>query len=655
MTWISTHTAIFLLWVTLVSLPTQLKAQSHSGDQLLTGVVEGFYGTPWTPEQRVDLIQFMGEFGLKHYVYAPKDDPLHRNRWSEPYPDSNLQKFGQLLELGEQNGVTIWFAISPGLSIRYSNDEDFSKLTAKLDQVMNAGFRNVALFLDDVPERLQHEEDREVYSNIAYAHADLIQRLHAYLLERGVALWVCPTVYTDSFGDQQHLSALGPLVPDGVPLFWTGPDVASPDITKADVDRWTKRTGSTPLIWDNYPVNDFEVWRPFLGPYPPRDPDGVRSTLGFIANPGPSMYTSMVGLAALVDLVSAPDQYNPDSAHRDALIKLFGEDAYPLVRPIVDFYSAYGWEDHAFSGLYKPGTPLLVSRTDSLIAGMKTHLENLRNVSSKNARLTGFLSEVSGYFEASVARYDNMKADPNYWVFNDSLLFNDELDRYTAKSVRRPLSVNSRDWSQIPRKPMFRDGVAEDSDFNYYDVQYAATPDTLFTRIMFKAGTYVYIDQQTMFGGNLATLSVSARPSESMMHPADGDLFVVTTPGNPFIELSRFTLKLGGFASRGIADINLRQISSFFHQFAVVPAPEYRNLFDGVRVEGYNEKNEFYLMAAIPRNGRNEILLNWSLNLFTTVAGSDTENPRSATFNWMASRRSYLGNPQTWVRIQIPD
>ncbi len=654
MTSIATKMVVVLLAAYFI-VPQSTKGQYRLGELPTTGVVEGFYGTPWTPEQRVDLIRFMGEFGLKHYVYAPKDDPLHRNRWSEPYPDSTLQKFRQLLELGDQNRVTIWFAISPGLSIRYSNDEDFSKLTAKLDQVINAGFRNVALFLDDVPERLQHEEDREVYSNIAYAHADLIERLHDYLMDRSVELWVCPTVYTDSFGDQQHLTVLGPLVPDGVPLFWTGPDVASPDITKADVDRWTKRTGSAPLIWDNYPVNDFEVWRPFLGPYPPRDPEGVRSTLGFIANPGPSIYTSMVGLAALSNMVSAPDQYNPDSAHRNALIKLFGKDVYPLIQPIVEFYSAYGWQDHTFSGLYKPGVHLVVSRTDSLIAEMKAHLERLRNYPTANSRLSGFLNEVSGYFDASVSRYENMKGDPHYWIFDDTLLFNDELDRYEAKSVRRPLSVNSRDWRQIPRNPLFRDGVPVDGGLTYYDVQYAFTPDTLYTRMLFKVGLYAYVDQQTMFGGNLATLAVSAGSPESTMHPAASDLFVVTTPGNPFVELSRFTLNLGGFASRGIADINLRQISSFFHQFAVVPDPENRNLFDGVRVEGYNDKSEFFLMAAIPRNGRNIIHLNWSLSLFSMVVDPASQTQRSVTFNWMASRRSYLGNPQTWVCIQISD
>lgn len=622
---------------------------------MLSGVVEGFYGTPWTSEQRLDLIRFMGEFGLGHYVYAPKDDPLHRGRWRELYPDSTLSAFESLLKAGRDSQVTIWFAISPGLSIRYSSEEDFEKLKAKLGQVIDAGFQHVALFLDDVPERLQHADDRELYSSIAYAHGDLIQRLHAYLNERGVQLWVCPTVYADSFGEQTYLDALGPLMPKGVPLFWTGPDVASPDITEADVARWTGRTGSKPLVWDNYPVNDYEVWRPFLGPYPPRDPDGVRSTLGFIANPGPSIYSSMVGLATLAEMLSDPAGYDATAAHERALRAMFGDEVYPKLAPVVEFYSAYGWEDHPLSGLYKPGMPIRVTELDSALTALEAHLGELGAYGDGNVRLKGLVREVEGYLHDSKRRLESMKSDEKYTKIGDELVYDSSLDQYTARKVRQPLNVRSRDWRSVKRHPLYRDGVDYKQEFVYYDVQYAATDDTLYTRLSFKIGTFIYLDSQSMYSGNLATLAVAADPSTHHMHPSTGDLFIVSTPGDPFVELSRFTLKLGGFASRGIADINLRQISSFFHQFAIVPDPVDRHLFDGVRMESHNEKSDFFLMAAIPRAGKNVALLNWSLNLFTTVGNADPSPSTTATFNWMASRRAYLGNPQTWVRVQISD
>jgi beta-N-acetylglucosaminidase len=39
---------------------------------------KGFYGRPWTLEQRKDLFIKMQEWGLNSYLYAPKDDYKHR-------------------------------------------------------------------------------------------------------------------------------------------------------------------------------------------------------------------------------------------------------------------------------------------------------------------------------------------------------------------------------------------------------------------------------------------------------------------------------------------------------------------------------------------------------------------------------------------------
>ena len=51
------------------------------------GVIEGFYGAPWTHAARLDAVAFLAERGMNAYVYAPKDDPRHRTRWREPYDE----------------------------------------------------------------------------------------------------------------------------------------------------------------------------------------------------------------------------------------------------------------------------------------------------------------------------------------------------------------------------------------------------------------------------------------------------------------------------------------------------------------------------------------------------------------------------------------
>ena len=47
--------------------------------------IAGFYGRPWTTEQRKDLFKKMNKFGLNTYLYAPKDDYKHRAYWRDLY------------------------------------------------------------------------------------------------------------------------------------------------------------------------------------------------------------------------------------------------------------------------------------------------------------------------------------------------------------------------------------------------------------------------------------------------------------------------------------------------------------------------------------------------------------------------------------------
>ena len=81
------------------------------------GVVEGFYGPPYTHADRLWLLDRLGAWGMNRYVYAPKDDPLHRAQWRDPYPADALREFAELVERGRAAGVEVGFAVSPGLTI----------------------------------------------------------------------------------------------------------------------------------------------------------------------------------------------------------------------------------------------------------------------------------------------------------------------------------------------------------------------------------------------------------------------------------------------------------------------------------------------------------------------------------------------------------
>src|SRR5512144_2880332 len=117
----------------------------------LRGVVEGYYGRPWSGEARRDVIRFMGAHGLDTFVYGPKNDPYHRDRWREPYPDDALDDFAETARVARRAKVRFVVAISPGLDVRYAGTDDFGALTRKIRQLRRgAGIRYFALFYDDV-------------------------------------------------------------------------------------------------------------------------------------------------------------------------------------------------------------------------------------------------------------------------------------------------------------------------------------------------------------------------------------------------------------------------------------------------------------------------------------------------------------------------
>ncbi|MBO7290480.1 MAG: beta-N-acetylglucosaminidase domain-containing protein, partial [Bacteroidaceae bacterium] len=92
-------------------------------DVAFRGTVEGFYGTPWSHEARKSQLEFYGRNKMNVYIYGPKDDPWHRDKWREAYPEAEANRIAELVEVAKKNGVNFYWAIHPGVDIKW-NDED---------------------------------------------------------------------------------------------------------------------------------------------------------------------------------------------------------------------------------------------------------------------------------------------------------------------------------------------------------------------------------------------------------------------------------------------------------------------------------------------------------------------------------------------------
>lgn len=264
------------------------------------GVIEGFYGHPWSWEARAELARFCSERGMTDYLYAPKDDPRHRHRWRERYDREELDGFAALVADGT---LRIGYAISPGLSIDYRAPDDRAALAAKIDQVLGTGVGWVALLVDDIPVR----------PGLGTDHAELSAWLHDHLAGRA-RLVLVPTEYT-GVRSTPYLDALADGVPAEVLIGWTGPTVVCDAITVAAAQARAAALGDRPpLLWDNYPVNDaLMADRLFLGPLRGREPGLAAACAGYLANPMVQPSASKLPLASIAGYLRGED---PDAVWR---------------------------------------------------------------------------------------------------------------------------------------------------------------------------------------------------------------------------------------------------------------------------------------------------------------------------------------------------
>lgn len=319
----------------------------------IRGVIEGFYGPPWSHGQRLALMDFLAGHGYNLYVYAPKDDPYHRERWREPYPPSQLNELRELAARARSVGVAFCFAVSPGLSLRYADDTELNRLWAKLEPLVQAGVTHVGLFFDDIPPHLVHPEDQARFPSLAEAQAHVVQRL----LERlgplqpqtgegtlpAVRLLFCPTQYHGD-PDTPYLRRLGELLPQEVAVFWTGPQVCSRELTVDHTRAVARILGRPPLFWDNYPVNDSMMATELhLGPYTGRDPGLWQAAQGVVLNPMPQYTASRWILAAASTYLTRPETYEPQAAWERtwrAVAESLGRDREAVAQALLHFAQA---------------------------------------------------------------------------------------------------------------------------------------------------------------------------------------------------------------------------------------------------------------------------------------------------------------------------
>lgn len=316
------------------------------------GVVEGFYGTPWSHEARLSLIDFYGRFKMNTYVYGPKDDSYHSSPyWRDPYPTAQARNISELVRACERNRVDFVWAVHPGQDIQW-NEEDYGRLVAKFEAMYDLGVRAFAIFFDDISGE-GTDPMRQV---------ELLNRLTAeFVAVKGdvAPLIICPTDYNRSWAnptDKGSLAVYGRELDSSVRVFWTGDAVCS-DVTASTLKWVGERIQRPALVWWNFPVTDYCRNIVMQGPaYGLEKNLGPDNLCGLLTNPMEHAEASRLALYGVADYAWNTKDYDALSSWERALALLAGEEALDAYRTFAihscDTESGYrrdeSWETETF-------------------------------------------------------------------------------------------------------------------------------------------------------------------------------------------------------------------------------------------------------------------------------------------------------------------
>ena len=316
----------YALNVLLKSLLTNVAVtdHKHSPDFKVRGVIEGFYGTPWSHEQRLRGLAHFSDFGYNRYLLAPKDDPWHRYDWRSALGEDFLSRVSDLMAEGRKNGVTVAVAISPGLTVEYCDPSDVAAIMVRFKQLHSIGVREFGLFLDDIPARLQSENDVAKFDSVMQAHSYYCNAVWAELkkLDSENSLAICPMQYHGK-ATEEYITEFGKALDSELALIWTGREICSEYLDVSDAKVFKANTNHSPLYWDNYPVNDVAMLHELhVGPIEGREKGLENHSLGYFANPMDRFELSLISLSTIGDYLWDTNGYDPEVAWEYSLTLL---------------------------------------------------------------------------------------------------------------------------------------------------------------------------------------------------------------------------------------------------------------------------------------------------------------------------------------------
>ena len=288
------------------------------------GVVEGFYGTPWSHQARLSQLKFYGKNKMNTYIYGPKDDPYHSApNWRLPYPEKEAVQLQELVAVANSNEVDFVWAIHPGQDIKW-NQQDRDILLAKFEKMYQLGVRSFAVFFDDISGEGTNPQKQAELLN--YIDENFVQTKPDV-----TPLIMCPTEYNKSWSNPKgnYLTTLGEKLNPSIQIMWTGDRVIS-DITRDGISWINERIKRPAYIWWNFPVSDYVRDHLLLGPVYGNDTTISGQMSGFVTNPMEHAEASKIAIYSVASYAWNPTKYDTWQTWKDAIRTILPDAAEEL-------------------------------------------------------------------------------------------------------------------------------------------------------------------------------------------------------------------------------------------------------------------------------------------------------------------------------------
>lgn len=290
----------------------------------IRGVIEGYYGIPWSNEDRISLMKFGGKFKATSFVFAPKDDPYHREKWGELYPQEMLNEIGKLAQVGNETKNRFVWTISPlGEVAKLARtagqpavmallEENKEKMLRKFDQLYDVGVRQFGVLGDDV-------------GNLPLDYVvQLMDAVSKWVKEKGDVYdtLYCPASYNSAWAwIPSELNAYEKGFDENIQIFWTGSTTCGP-VVQSTIDVFKNKENDglerrDPLFWLNWPVNDVDMSRVFLGKGEMLEPN-IKNLAGVVTNPMQEAEASKISIFAIADYAWNTEDFNDQKSWEDS-------------------------------------------------------------------------------------------------------------------------------------------------------------------------------------------------------------------------------------------------------------------------------------------------------------------------------------------------